>query len=414
MSIRPARRPLRGQASSRCLGARYTIAAMLCRSLTTPHRVGSNLWNVKVAFLPDCHLDHGKHGRWADIAWKRACTEIAEGGYTAAIGGGDLFQTGRPSMEALVRCLQGIEQLVEAGVEVILIAGNHEWQGVKAAQHHHSPVSVLDKMPDITAVTHPQGLYVGDDLWVAALPWPAPGMAGSQPEHALRLAEEATNVDAARLAVSHASVAEAILWPGSEVELTTAPPAATARLADLDHPDAFERTLMGHFHTPRRLSPTCSYTGSLECFTFADEGRVGGWTSLERIDNRWVETFVEAGQSRFETINMDRDLSDVPAGTFVRVRVQAGESRLDYDSAAVEAAGLSFVGFYDEAATDVAVEQAITVAFEPAKRSPSDIAALLDRWALQRGLTERHQQLLRDAASDLLGWAPPIGGEAAA
>ena len=49
---------------------------------------------VKAAVLVDCHFDHGVHGLWADLAWERAITTIVEGGYQAAIFGGDLFHSG--------------------------------------------------------------------------------------------------------------------------------------------------------------------------------------------------------------------------------------------------------------------------------------------------------------------------------
>ena len=364
--------------------------------------------------LADCHIDHGTHRLWADGAWEQACADIAAGGYVAAVVAGDLFHTGRPSAEALMRCVQGLRCMTRAGVRVVIVAGNHEWIGVRAALQHRPPTAVLDELPDVVAVTQPAGLHVCDGLWVAALPWPAASMAGQQPQHALRLAEQATHVDAARLAVGHAAIVEAVRWPGSEAELSAAPPAATAALADVDHPDVFERTLLGHFHTPRALSPTCGYVGGLECFTFADEGRVGGWVSLDRVGGGWVPTFVEAGKHRFETIDMDTDLAAVAAGTVVRVRVRAGQSRLDFDSGAVAKAGLRFAGFYDESVATAAASTLSRAPLEPTERSPADIVALLDRWAEQRRLTARDRSLLRRAADDLLGWAPAVTDAAAA
>lgn len=360
---------------------------------------------MRVAFLADCHGDHGKHRLWAFGAWARATAEIAAGGYDAAIVGGDLFDTGRPIPEAVIRCEEGLRTMTDAGVRVVVLAGNHEWIGVRAAAGHRPPTLMLADPPRVTAVVHPEGLRVSDDLWVAALPWPAPGSELTQRDAALRLADEACGVDAATLAVGHAAVAEAAPWAGSESELTVAPAAATAALADLDIPEAFTRTMLGHIHNRRSLSATCGYVGSLECFTFADEGRRGGWSSLELVDGAWVETFVEAGEFRFETIDMDTDLSTLQEGTLVRVRVRPGESRLDFDTQQLRTAGLRFVDWYDETAAAAAAERAGAAVAALPVSEPLDTVALLQKWAERRQLTAKEQRLLLDAAARELGWA---------
>ena len=275
---------------------------------------------------------------------------------------GTCSTAGRPEPEAVLRCIAGIERMIAAGVRVLVIAGNHEWRGVKVSALHRPPTEVLGKigaMSGVIAVSHPRWVHLCDGLGVAALPWPAPGRHAnrvSQPEAAARLAEEAGRFDGVRLAVAHAAVGGFRL-SGSETEMAALSATATAELSDLDVPDAFERTMLGHYHGRKALSPTCGYVGSLEAFTFADEGRVGGWSSLEHDGDGWVETFMPAGVQKFVTLNSDTPIDTLEAGTVVRVAIRDGESRWDFDLSGLHDAGMRFTGFHD-----------LTVSTQPIRR----------------------------------------------
>ena len=359
---------------------------------------------MNVAFVADCHLDHGIHGLWADDAWEIATTAIAAGEYDAAVLGGDLFHSGRPVPEAVLRCMAGIERMTAAGVRVLVIAGNHEWNGVRTKDLHRPPTAVLGElggMSGVVAVTHPQGVRLCENLWVAALPWPAPGrhLSGSgQPEAAARLADEAAAVDGPRLAVAHAAVGGFHLT-GSETEMAALSTKSTADLSDLDVPEAFQRTLMGHYHGRRALSPTCGYVGGLEAFTFADEGRTGGWSSLHYDGDSWTETFVPAGVQRFVTLRSDTPIDSLEPGTVVRVEVRDGESRWDFDLSHLRDAGMRFAGFYDPHGGTV------EAAAVPPPQGPLDMVELLARWSDTKGLSAKERVLVNDAAGRVLGWA---------
>lgn len=110
---------------------------------------------MKVAVLADCHIDHGVHGEWADGAWDNATRTIADEGFDAAVVAGDLFHTGKPSTEAMLRCASGLRRMTEAGTQVLVIAGNHEWSGVKATEGHRPPVMLFEDIDGVTALITP-------------------------------------------------------------------------------------------------------------------------------------------------------------------------------------------------------------------------------------------------------------------
>ena len=306
--------------------------------------------------MADCHLDHGTHNLWADGAWERATSAIAEGGYYAALIAGDLFHTGQPVPEAVLRCATGLDKMTRAGVKVVMIAGNHEWQRIRSTQMHRPPNLIYNVMDNVTSVIHPEGILLGDDLWVGALPWPAPGSHASvlsQTEDALLLADEAEALDIPKIVVCHAAVEEAMHWHGSEAEMCTAStPSETVSLEALDQ-EVFTQVTMGHIHNRQSLSPTCSYVGGLEAFTFADENRIGAWSSFELVDETapefgWLETKMDCGRHRFKTVDVDADLSTVEAGTLIRVRIKDGQSRFDFNESQIEKYGLLFGSWKDE------------------------------------------------------------------
>ena len=369
---------------------------------------------VKVAVLADCHLDHGTHRRWVDGAygaWEHATNDIAEGGYEAAVIVGDLFHTGKPIPEAILRCMAGLRRMTEAGVPVVIVAGNHEWLQVRATELHRPPTLLFNEMDDVTAVIQPEGIWVTPDLWVAALPWPAPGSHASvmtQAEDALLLADEAVHIDAPKLMGSHAAVREAMPWGGSETEMCSAStPTSTVALNDLDIPDAFSHVSLGHIHNRQSLSQTCSYVGGLEAFTFIDEGRTGAWSSLELIDPTdpsfgWLERKMDCGHHQFATVGLEDDLSGLEPGTMVRVRILDGESRFGFDESQIAENGLAFAGWKDERSD---AETDVDMPSQEDEEKPLDMMGLVDRWSKRKRLTEREDTLYKDAVTRELGWA---------
>ena len=360
---------------------------------------------MRVAVLADCHLDHGHHGgRWATDAWDTAIDEAIESGVDALVLAGDVFHTGRPTAEALMRCAEGLRRVVESGAEAVYVTGNHEWSGVRTARSHRPPSAVMGEIQGVTAVTEAGVVRLRCGLAVACLPWPSPHRGHpytAQTEDACRLADDCANIDGPVLGVAHSMVAGAAL--GSEATMAAWQPSETVGLAALDVPDAWERTVMGHVHARQQLSATCGYVGSLDCFTFADEGREGGWCSYTHDGWEWAEEWHRSGDTRFATLRSDETPDGLPEGCIVRVRLVDGSSTADYDERPLVEAGLHVAGYIHDETIDEAE------AADPHEMTEEDLAelapcALLDKWAEAKSLTATERTMLRDTAREVLDW----------
>lgn len=365
---------------------------------------------MRVAVLADCHIDHGIHGFWAIEAWQNATRHIAETNHDVCVIAGDLFHHGHPTSEAIMSVLDGLATMTDAGVEVVVVSGNHEWIRVRTREKHRSPIPILGQIEGVTTAIEPKGVRVGD-LWVGALPWPAPGAHSSgltQSEQVEWLAEEAADVTGPKLVAGHVGVTEAMKWPGSESEMAALQEASKhVSASELDDVDTFGAVCLGHIHKRMDLTDTVGYVGSLEAFTFIDAERVGGFSSMEWEDygdgwgGAWSNTFVPVGVRRFATVTVWDDLSDYEPGTLIRLKLEPEDSRLDFDADAAEDAGLLVVETVDKRAVAVADEEAEQIA----ESEPLEAEELLERWSSQRRLSQRESQLLRKAAEVELGWS---------
>lgn len=316
---------------------------------------------MRVAVLADCHIDHGVHGKWNTGAWKRACQKISKMNVDLVVIAGDFFQRGNPSGEAISVAVDGLRFLTDtehgAGAEVIYLQGNHEWSGVNVSKRHRPASSSLDGITGVTVVSEPCAFPV-DELWLTALPWPIPEDASSGVERheglMAKLADMSCEVDGPRLAVAHASVS-GVGHPvprGSEMDLAAQTNEWTIPLAEIDMPDAWSHVCLGHIHKRQSLSDTCGYVGSLEAFSFADEGQRKGFSVMEWDDRSsgWSESFIDVGVRNFKTLSSaeaaNGEYQDLPEGTFVRVKFEADDhiSRDEIDLGAIKKAGLRFSG----------------------------------------------------------------------
>ncbi len=357
---------------------------------------------MKVAALADCHLDHGRHnGQWNDTAWNAAIDSIADGGYDACLIVGDLFERGQAAGEAINLAGWSMKRLARAGVPVVYVVGNHEWIRVPPG---HRPASHALGVIDGVQVAAEAGWVRAGDLSVACLPWPT-AEAEPQPESARRLAELADSHEGPRLAAAHAMVtgAKAMTRHGSEMDLASAS-TSTAALGDIDVPQAFSRTLLGHVHRRQNLSETCSYVGSIDRITFADEGQKRGYSELVWDDeNRaWSETLIEVATREFRTLAPGDPLDGLDKGTFIRLDLDKGDQG-DFDWKQARRLGLricSPTGGKTAIDYDSAAEQA-----EEAMHGQAvDLMDLLGAWMKSSDQPERLHQPIREEAIRR-GWA---------
>ena len=324
---------------------------------------------MRVAVISDAHIDHGVHGLDASHAWNAATSHIAEQQIDLAVIAGDMFHSGRPDGVALNRAAAGFETMTAAGVPVLVISGNHEWIGAKAnATGRCLPIEAFSGLSRVRVIRTPTLMNVpGTDLRIAAIPWPEPGRTA---EHvrgdAGRLAELLDDHTGPRLCIAHAAVEGAAVKTrrGTELDLWRFAEEPIVPLADIDVPEAFARTVLGHVHRRQNLSDTCSYVGSTEALGFGDDPDIPkGFSVLEWDDpsQTWTDTLIEVGQHQFVTVdvspddNLDDALDNLPEGAMVRLRIaeRAGAEDVARSRSAVrDRGGKILQAAYDQPSDD--------------------------------------------------------------
>ena len=360
---------------------------------------------MKIVLVADCHIDHNIHGLWAVEPWMEACEWVAAEGCDVFIVAGDLWHTGKPSSEAICCAVEGFKLAASSGAECVLVAGNHEWIGVTRQRTRRSPAGLLNEIGFVHAPPEPTALRLECGLWLGAAPWPTPGgdSVASWPDQVAELADDAEKHDGPRLLVAHAPIAEAQVIPGSETELRVLTRDWTVPAEDLDL-GPFDAVRLGHIHRRQEITPRLSYVGSLDRFTFADEGLPKGFSVLEWDDaaEEFTDTLVETDARQFATLAIGDDLDDVPEGALVRVVLEPGQSASEVDRDTIESAGLQLVTVTATGRSEPGSARSAEVVANPAELDPAE---LLDEWAGREDITGDDLYDLQDAAQDVLGWA---------
>lgn len=111
---------------------------------------------MKIIHLADTHLgfrqyagkldlDRGLNQRECDVydAWQRAVDIAIDRNPGLVIHAGDLFDSSRPTPFAITQALDGFRRLREAGIPVVVIAGNHSTARFRSA--HGSVFQILER-----------------------------------------------------------------------------------------------------------------------------------------------------------------------------------------------------------------------------------------------------------------------------
>jgi exonuclease SbcD len=213
---------------------------------------------VKIVHLSDTHLgfrqlhrvnDAGRNEREQDVydAFERAISKIIELAPVVAIHAGDLFDSYHPSSAALGVALDGLRRLREAGIPVVVIAGNHSSPRVAAAEHIFS---VLERFG---------GAHDNDPERLAA---------------ALRRARPSADAGF-NVLVAHVGLDGLGRVVGSEAGSVTISGEVLTGTGDFDY------IALGHLH---KFAPACgnaAYAGSLERLSWADDAPVKGIVEVD-------------------------------------------------------------------------------------------------------------------------------------
>lgn len=331
-----------------------------------------------------------------------ACLRAADEGCDAVIVAGDLFHTGRPSSEAVFLAMDRLRECEQSGAEIVFVAGNHEWIGTSRHLKPRSPGDLFGLM-GWHAPAAPRGIVTRSGLWVGALPWPR-GAEDGYTGDAARLAEEAARFDGPKLAVAHVPIAEACLHPGSEADLRVLSRHWSVPAADMDL-EPFGLVKCGHIHRRQDITGTLGYVGSLDRFTFSDEGQSKGFSLLTADSaGSWSEELIVSNRARqFRTVTVDADLDDLPVGALVRVELRAGETAADVDRNRIAEAGGRLVRVEPPPSAAADTERAEPLP-DTVLSSPGE---LLAEWSDRNRLADGEARRLADLGDRLLGWKPP-------
>lgn len=359
---------------------------------------------MKIIHASDLHLGVTTHSgnrrdpatglnvRVADFAarWLDCCRRAVFESVDALLFTGDAFHYREPDAASLDVFARGVKLVADAGIQVVLLTGNHDVSATAGRAHALSVFQALD-VPHVHVVDRPQLLWLpthNDVLLVAGLPWPAKGWTADYAKGAnlaerdallgaylemeiAKLAQQARNwrtkytedpplstVLMAHIGVSEAQASgEAGMMLGREVQL----PLAVFR----KHADAFDYVALGHYHRcqmwPREKgldgAPWIAYAGSMERVDFGEAAEQKGWLEVDLAGpvigqcqgvttaaRRMVRSAVDCREASdptahtLATIAGCGDLTDCIVGLDVRLRTDQAERFRDGDVARALAA----------------------------------------------------------------------------
>jgi DNA repair protein SbcD/Mre11 len=261
---------------------------------------------VKIVHLSDTHLGRrelhrtdadGRNVREQDGygAFARAIDKALELEPAAVIHSGDLFHGHHPAAAALGAALDQIERLRAAGIEFVVIAGNHETPRGRAIAH---PFSLLERFGASAVHEQPRRLRFGD-LSVTAIPHShdheqlAGWIANAEPDPEARFSVLVAHAGLEGLAHVGAGEPGALELPGEVLESVA----------------AFDYIALGHLHQFDRPRVNAVYAGSLERLSWADRSRRKGIVevdlSAEPLDQAFIELHELDGRDRRRLATID-------------------------------------------------------------------------------------------------------------
>lgn len=314
---------------------------------------------VKIINIADPHVDatsvgtwdqdKGMHSNWVE-SFARLNDVVDAANEQKAdflVVDGDLFDTGKPTAEAVGLTVDAFQRL--DNTKVILLDGNHDQQGVVAS--HRTPIAAyFSSLPGIYAVSTPQVLEV-DGMKFALAPWLR--VAGKSKIKNIsdelkavieRLSEEVgsgPSMFAGHLVVDECTFDNGMENRGSEIGMATTLLEAHIPTALLDEGNwAFAR--LGHIHKRQQLSEKTGYAGSIYKVSFGEYRDKKGYDIITLEDsNKYTLEFGELDVRNLIKIDLSAtgddsivDLEKVDRTDIVRIVVDHdGADSLDIKNA---------------------------------------------------------------------------------
>jgi DNA repair exonuclease SbcCD nuclease subunit len=228
---------------------------------------------MRIAHMADTHLGFsayrkvdeatGLNQREVDLydAFQRAVDEVIRRKVDGLVHAGDLFDSVRPSNRAISFAMEQLRRLHEAGIETVVIAGNHSTPRLRETG---SVFRILEHLPGVKAVYRGrlETVELADGV-VHAVPH---GEAEEMQREMLAAVPEKGR--AFNLMTVHSGFVGLASFGGGEFNETMLP----TSLLD----NAMDYNALGHYHRHVDLDGRSAYSGSIERLTFGEAGEEKG------------------------------------------------------------------------------------------------------------------------------------------
>ncbi len=243
---------------------------------------------MRVVHISDTHLGfsayskldpaEGVNQREMDVyaAFEQAVDRILELRPDVVVHSGDLFDQVRPQNRAIDRAMRQLLRLSEAGIETVVISGNHSTPRLKETG---SIFRVFEHLSGIHPLHEPGAkTLVHGDLTISAIPHSA-----SSPLKSVVEAVKPSTATKYNVLTIHAGVTGPQTYRMDEFNEQTVP------LETLS--DGWDYVALGHYHEFRELRERVCYSGSTERLGFGELNQRKGFleVDLERRGLRFHE-----------------------------------------------------------------------------------------------------------------------------
>lgn len=342
----------------------------------------------------------GVPGAWEshERTLKHAVDEAVHGRHDLFLISGDLFTSGRPTAEVVLRAADLLRPALRH-MPLAIIGGDHDERDVARSQRTalHTLQRILTAQADhpVHLVTgQPQLVHAGG-LQILALPWPSP-----QRILEARGATDLSPREAAALVSDHI---RAQLQGLAETADPTAPLVAAGHLVldgasrasdtDLSHPFGepslpaaalddlpISYAALSHLHTRQRVGRAGHYCGSPDRFTVADADVPKSVNSVTIGDDNVVLDVLHTPTPARPMVRIDLAapdaralLEDLPDGAIVAIRTRPDDPTLsDQERAAIQAAHATVVNTRVRPSRTRSTTSSVTAAAVPEGGSVED------------------------------------------
>ncbi|RLI59088.1 MAG: exonuclease SbcCD subunit D [Candidatus Asgardarchaeum californiense] len=234
---------------------------------------------MKILHVADTHLgysayrkinENGINQREEDTydAFKQFVDYAIDSKPDLIIHAGDLFDSVRPTNRAITFAIQQILRLSRHAIPIVIIAGNHEHPKLKETGHILSIFNHIEHVYPIYNAKY-ETISFKDKIVVHAVPQCSTKEEFSKNLNKIKIDSSADY----NILTTHGSVKSIKEFSMNEFDELAIP--ISFLKSDFDY------IALGHYHKYTKILDNAFYSGSLECFTFADAGEQKGFVEID-------------------------------------------------------------------------------------------------------------------------------------